>query len=266
MTAYRRAASSPEKTSRVPDLPPTGFIDLHSHLLPGLDDGCETVAESLACVRRLIEAGFVGTVCTSHMAVGFLPHVTPTAVADGVARMRAVLAEEGLAYSLWTGGELRLGPGTPEWLDRHGVPTLGGGRFVLTDYWGDMGEGGDWPDACDETLDRLIAEGYRPILAHPERMTHDDDGELDALLDRLAGRGVLLQGNLKPLAGRDAPGSFERATRYLDEGRYYALAIDMHRPDSLEDRLAGIATVEERASEAAVRTFLADRPREILGV
>ncbi|MEM7810305.1 MAG: CpsB/CapC family capsule biosynthesis tyrosine phosphatase [Planctomycetota bacterium] len=243
----------------------TGFIDLHSHLLPGLDDGCVDVGESLACVRRLIEAGFVGTVCTSHMAVGFLPHVTPTAVADGVARLRSVLADEGIDYRLWTGGELRLGTETPAWLDRHGVPTLGDGPYVLTDYWGDMGRGGDWPDACEETLDRLLADGYRPILAHPERMTHRDDDALDTLLDRLTAKGVLLQGNLKPLAGRDAPGTLERATRYLSAGRYFTLAVDMHRPDSLEDRLAGIDAVRTRAGDDAVRRLLAERPREILG-
>src|SRR5271165_6658164 len=102
-----------------------GFIDLHSHVLPGIDDGCISVEESLACVRRLQAHGFVGTVCTPHILPDIYPHNTPAQIAPRVAALRERLRQEGLDYSLWAGGEVRIDAGTISWFTSMGVPTLG---------------------------------------------------------------------------------------------------------------------------------------------
>lgn len=234
------------------------LIDVHSHLLPGIDDGCRSLDESLACVRSLMAHGFVGTVCTPHMAVDSFPDNTPANIEGKVARLREQLRAAELDYQLWAGGELRLDEDTLAWLHRHGAPTLGLGPYVLVDYWGQQ-----WPSFADEVIDYLCAEGYRPILAHPERMNFPDR-HWDAVLTRLQEAGVWLQGNLKCLAGHEGSRLAERSRRLLSAQRYHLLATDMHGTMDLAERLAGLATVEEHAGAEAVAQLLGHGPSMVI--
>ena len=101
-----------------------GFIDLHSHLLPGIDDGCVTLEQSLACVRRLMERGFTGTACTPHIWLEQFPANVPANISRWVEELSGHLGEQGLEYRLWPGGEVRIARDTVAWFEEHGVPTL----------------------------------------------------------------------------------------------------------------------------------------------
>jgi protein-tyrosine phosphatase len=236
----------------------TSMIDLHSHLLPGIDDGCSTLAESMSCVRTLLDRGFVGTVCTPHIWSKAYPNNTPVRIAELVTLLQKVLDAAGLNYQLWAGGELRIAKDTVSWIGEHGVPTVGQSRYVLVDYWGN-----NWPAYADRVIEYLLQEGYRPILAHPERMDFDD-AEWDAVLGRLEQSGVWLQGNLKCLAGREGPKVELRARRLLEEDYYRILATDMHGTADLVDRLAGLSVVEQHVGIGKMRMLLADMPQEIV--
>jgi protein-tyrosine phosphatase len=234
------------------------FIDLHSHLLPDIDDGCRNVEESLACVRKLQENGFTGTVCTPHIGIDAFPENVPDIIAVRVETLQEQLLAAGLEYQLWAGGELRIGDDTIAWLREHGVPTLGPSHMVLVDYWGSQ-----WPDYADSVLEHLLEEGYRPILAHPERMDLKDH-EWDAVLVRLQQIGVPLQGNLRCIAGGEGPRVEARARRLLSGNRYQFVATDMHGTPDLPDRLAGLAAVEKQVGREKLRELLAVGPQEIL--
>lgn len=235
-----------------------GFLDLHSHLLPGIDDGCTSLAQSLACVRRLIERGFTGTVCTPHIWLQEFPENTPVNIARRVADLQQKLVEHGFEYRLWPGGEVRIAWDTLSWFEQHGVPTLGDSHNVLIDYWGRS-----WPDYGDIVVDELLAAGYQPVLAHPERMDFDDE-EWTTTLDRLTERGAWLQGNLRCLAGGEGPRVQERAQELLTARRYQLVASDMHGPGDLDDRLAGIEAVEHAVGRAALEELLSARPAAIV--
>ena len=141
-------------------------IDIHSHLLPGIDDGCASLDESLESVRRLIAAGYRGSICT--------PHIWPEKYAGNktghieawTKQLQLQIWDTGLDYQVWPGGELRLFEGMIDWMKQRGVPTLAGSRCVLLDYWDN-----DWPKWTNECFRWLLDEGYQPILAHPERLT-----------------------------------------------------------------------------------------------
>src|SRR5262245_32791323 len=100
------------------------MIDLHSHLLPGIDDGCRTVNESLACVGTLLNHGFTGSVCTPHVGMTIFPENIPANIAKQVDVLQQQVRATGLEYQLWAGGELRIDEDTLSWLGEHGVPTL----------------------------------------------------------------------------------------------------------------------------------------------
>ena len=234
------------------------MIDLHSHLLPGIDDGCRTLEESISCARRLLDHGFSGTVCTPHIWSAVFPDNTPERIVEWVTLLQGHLDAAGLNYQLWTGGEVRIADDTISWLEKHGVPTIGSSRHVLVDYWGNH-----WPAYADQVIEHLLETGYQPVLAHPERMDFGE-ADWDAVLVRLQQRGVCLQGNLKCLAGHEGSKVGQRALRLLTEDRYHLVATDMHGAPDLSDRLAGLSVVEQHVGSDKLRELLEAAPREIV--
>lgn len=236
-------------------VPPSGRIDIHSHLLPALDDGCRDVEESFEEVRRLIAAGFVGSICTPH----FLPFESDCPSVDHVlARVIAFsqqLRDAGLSYSVWPGGELRLYDGLIPWLGSHGVPTLAGSRCVLVDFWEAR-----WPRWATEAFDWLLNKGYQPILAHPERLACTR--ELDEQLDRITRMGVWLQGNFRCMTGEEGYEPDRWVRKLLRDDRYRFMALDMHRPDTLDARLDGLRMVEQEFGPATVDRLTTQAPRQ----
>jgi protein-tyrosine phosphatase len=238
--------------------PAAGRLDLHSHLLPGIDDGCRTLDDSFACVRQLLAHGYVGTVCTPHVILDTFPNNVPDRIAEAVVQLQEQLYAAGLEYWLWAGGELRIHADTIHWLESAGVPTLGPSRAVLIDWWGS-----DWPDFADEVCDYLIQHGYQPILAHPERMGLQPS-ELERVIDSLEQRGIRLQGNFNSVAGAEGPTASAWVQRLLAADRYYLMALDMHGPDSLGSRLTGLKLLESQIGRARVAEYLEIRTREVL--
>ena len=228
-------------------------------MIPGIDDGCEDLDQSLESIDRLMTYGYVGSVCTPHIWPDLFPGNTPSHIEGLTAQIQREIDARGIGYRLWPGGELRLFKGAVKWFKQHGVPTLAGTRFVLCDLWEDR-----WPRHADQTFDYLLDEGYTPILAHPERMNLG--GKLPAQLTALAARGVLLQGNFNCLTGGEGPLAAERVRRFLHENRYALMAMDMHRPEALETRLEGLEImIEEFGAEQADRLTDA-APRALLGI
>ncbi len=249
----------PDTTPTSCSLPPPGRIDVHSHLLPGLDDGCQTLDESISCVRRLIDRGFVATICTPHMWA-HLPANTPDHVAALTAQLQSHISAAGLDYRVYPGGELGLRDGAIAWMQQHGVPTLAGSRCVLTDFWADQ-----WPDMVDETLQWLLDQGYQPILAHPERIPCHES--LDERLRSLEDRGVWLQGNVRCYTGEEGylPDLFIR--QFLAEDRYRLLALDMHGPDSLPGRFDGLDLIARDMGPQVIEQLMVNAPRrDVLGL
>lgn len=234
-------------------------IDVHSHMLPGIDDGCEDLEQSLESVVRLQAYGYVGTVCTPHIWPDLFPGNTPSHIQGLTVQLQRELKARGIDYRLWPGGELRLFKGAIKWLGQHGVPTLAGTGYVLCDLWEDR-----WPRHADQTLDYLLEQGYTPILAHPERMNLD--GKLPGQLDALAERGVLLQGNFNCFTGDEGHLAAERVRRFLQEDRYALMAMDMHRPDALDTRLEGLDIMSREFGIDEVDRFTQRAPWELLGL
>lgn len=235
-----------------------GRIDLHSHLLPGIDDGCPAWTDSIACVRQLIDRGFVGTVCTPHVISDQFPRNVPERIAEWVSQLRERLAGEGLSYQLWEGGEVRIAPGILGWFDKIGIPTLGPSRFVLTDWWERA-----WPEYGYRLFEDLIEAGYQPILAHPERMCMEEQ-ELFKLIDALKELGVWLQGNFNSLSGGEGEQAAAWSRAWLSEGAYDLVATDMHRPEMLAGRFRGIETAERILGTDGLKNMLEQKPRLIV--
>ena len=234
----------------------TGRIDVHSHLLPGLDDGCRTAEESVACAKLLVANGYTHSFCTPHVWPS-LPDNNVTAIARQTTRLQATLDDAGVPLRVIPGGEISLRPETPDTaLDA--VVSFGMLRkFVLIDLWADR-----LPDFFAPAINWLQQTGVKVVLAHPERMAAVQ--REPELADRFAELDLLLQGNLQCLS--DPPGSATRRTveRFLLEGRYFLLATDLHNLSSLPMRLEGLKRAADLVGAATVDRLTIENPRQLL--
>jgi protein-tyrosine phosphatase len=235
----------------------SGRIDVHSHLIPGIDDGCANLEQSITCARVLVDAGFTHAFCTPHVWASF-PENTPGLIAQRTAELQAHLDHANVALRVSPGGELNLRPETVK-LTVADVVTYGmGGKFCLFDLWAD-----ELPEFFETAVSHLQSLGLTLVLAHPERMKAAQDDP--AAVERMQELGLLLQGNLQCFADPEDWATRRTAVKFLLEKRYTFLATDTHRPDSLPQRMHGLRRAIELAGEEEVARLTAENPRMLLG-
>ena len=198
--------------------------DMHSHLLPGLDDGAETVEHSLDLLRALRALGFRKLIMTPHIMGDFYKN-TPAGIRAALHQLRTAAAAAGL-------GDVELDCAAEYYLDEFLGHKLADGTEMLT-FGGDkryllfetsyMNE----PLNLFEIIFELKAQGYRPVLAHPERYTYlySRFGEIEKLRHD---HGVLLQVNLNSLAGYYSPAAKKVAEQLVDGGLVDFVGTDTH--------------------------------------
>jgi len=199
-------------------------VDMHSHLLPGLDDGAETVAHSLDLLRKLRALGFIKLVMTPHIMGDFYKN-TPEGIRAALATLRAAAAAAGLEdVTLECAAEYYL----DEWLGRKladgtELLTFGGERRYLLLETSYLNE----PLNLNGTIFDLQAAGYQPVLAHPERYVYlySRFAEIARLRRE---HGVLMQLNLNSLAGYYSPAARHVAEKLIDEGLVDFVGTDTH--------------------------------------
>jgi protein-tyrosine phosphatase len=235
----------------------TGLIDTHAHLLPGVDDGCKTVEESLACGRVLVAAGYTHAFCTPHIWPN-LSGNTVAAIPGLVGRLQGAFDRAGVALRLLPGGEMNFRPNFCE-TPAGEVVTYGmRGKYALVDLWADRLPGHF--EGCVRWLQSL---GVTVILAHPERLRAvQEEPELG---DYLADLGLLLQGNLQCF--NDRPGAPTRrvADRFLAEGRYWMLGSDTHGVGGLDQRMAGLERVRGLVDAETFDRLTRVNPAKLIG-
>ncbi|MGE5272886.1 MAG: tyrosine-protein phosphatase [Verrucomicrobiota bacterium] len=229
------------------------MIDLHSHILPGIDDGARTMDDSLDIARAAVMDGIDTIAGTPHVRDDW-----PTdagLMEDRVAELRAELELAGIPLDVRTGGELAidwLTRLTSEELRRFG---LGGSRYLLveTPYYG-------WPRDLPDRLFSLLEDGFAPVLAHPER--NADVAARPDLLVPLVEEGVVVQVTAASVDGRIGRRAFECARVLIREGLVHLLASDAHHASVRE---VGMSGATKRVGDPALARWLAlDVPAAIL--
>jgi protein-tyrosine phosphatase len=229
-------------------------IDLHSHILPGVDDGPATIEESLEIARRAAADGVRVIAATPHVRDDY-----PTQAGTMerlVAELRAAIATEGIPVDVRPGGEIAI-----DWLDR--LPDddlvrfgLGGSPHYLLLEFPYAG----WPLSLHEWVFRLTTREITPVIAHPERNAdvQADPEELRPLVDA----GALVQVTAASLDGRIGRSSRAAASALIEKGLAHLLASDAHTPDVRE---AGLLPAVEAVGDADLARWLTlDMPMAIV--
>lgn len=233
-----------------------GRIDVHSHLLPAVDDGCATLEESLACARKLVEAGYTHAFCTPHIWPS-LPNNTVEQIRERTARLQQAFDEAGVPLRLLPGGELNLRPGTVD-TPPDELPTFGmAQKFCLFDIWAEKLPAFFW-----KSVQWFVSLGLQPIMAHPERMRAVQDQP--ELAKEFIAAGLLLQGNLQCFG--DPPHTHTRrlADRFLKDGLYFTLGSDCHNLAGLQIRLDGLENAINLVGMEQIQRLTRDNPLRLI--
>jgi protein-tyrosine phosphatase len=234
-----------------------GLVDLHSHILWGIDDGCETRSETLAAARLLVELGFSDSAPSPH-AVASLPSGDPACAAARLVEVQALLQAEGIPLTLHRNAENRLDAEFLARADGDGRRGIGPSqRWVLVEAPFESAL-----PALPDLVFRLRRKGIFPLFAHPERCFEFERPGRAAEVVRLGGS---LQLNVGALAGIYGKGPRRLAERFLDDGLYAVAATDLHRADGAHEWLdEALAALERRAGAAGLERLMAENPRHIL--
>jgi protein-tyrosine phosphatase len=233
----------------------TGYIDLHCHLLPAIDDGARNLDDAVAMARTLADAGF------SDVAPS--PHAWPELPAADVAAQKRTevaqrLAEEHIAIALHSNAENRLDSELFERIERGDPRPLGAGRYLLVEA--------PFQAPLPRLLDlvfRLKTKGFTPLIAHPERCLEFREHP-DRARQAVEG-GAALQMELGALTNRYGPEARRLAERILDDGLYAIAATDMHGPVGAERWVPeAIHELEHRVGARGTQAMLRDNPGHVL--
>jgi protein-tyrosine phosphatase len=232
-----------------------GFCDLHSHVLPGLDDGVDTLAEALDVVTLLGQLGFDLVCCTPHQKLGsWVP--SAESISKAHAEVRTALAGAGVAVELGVAAENFW---DELFLDRArdgGPPRYPGERAFLVEVAPVA-----TPPMLEEQLFRWRTRGWLPVLAHPERY-HGLCRQPDRV-EQLARTAALLV-DLGALVGAHGPRAQESAQWLVQSGLAHACASDAHSVKDARAAGEGIAWMHKKLGEETTRRLLEENPRRIL--
>lgn len=230
------------------------MIDLHCHILPGLDDGAKDIQDSIAMARQAEDDGIEVVCATPHIRSDH--NVQIAQIAERVRVLQEALEDRGLGVQLAPGGELaqRQADGLSE-EELRAVAIGGKGGWVLLEP-----APGPLSDDLERTVSRLARRGLSSIVAHPERHAAED---FEQRLRRLVSHGCVIQWTAEFVT---APGPREFVLRVAREGLVHVLGSDAHsarvgRPVNLAGAFAQLASV---CSPQRMRWMRQDAPRAIL--
>lgn len=196
------------------------MIDLHSHILPGIDDGAKTLDVSLEMARIAVAGGIRTMACTPHIYPGMYMNDGP-GIAAARDALQAELDQAGIALQLVVGADVHLVPGLIDGLRSGRVPTLHGSRYFLLEPSHTTP-----PPRLEDSVFNLIASGYTPVITHPERLTWVEGHY--PVFQRLIGQGAWMQVTAGALTGMFGPRAKYWGERFIGEGLTHILATDAH--------------------------------------
>lgn len=232
------------------------MIDLHCHLLPGVDDGPSTMDETVEYARLAADAGTTTIVATPHVELVEVPELP-----DRVRQVQEQLGRERIDLHVEVGGELK--PRSVSVLSQEELETIAhgpaGARWVLFEV---PFSGID--DAFHEAAAELRERGFAPVLAHPERASGFTDEGLPGLQEEID-LGSPIQMNTGPLAGRESADREDAAAALLELELATAIATDAHapsRPWTL--RMARHAVLAKTGDRVLAECLTESGPRRLL--
>lgn len=235
------------------------MIDLHAHILPGLDDGARDLESALAMAELAAESGVTAIVATPHSNLpGRRANYWDQELRREFKNFQKALNDMETAVTIFPGMEVFGTPEVPKLLREGKLISLAHSRYLLIEFpfW-------DYDRQATQVLSDVVAMGYRPVIAHPERYRYVQ--AFPPLLNRWVEMGCLLQVNKGSLLGRFGRTEEMLSLSLLDRGFAAFVASDAHSPVVRTTWLMDVRDfLSEEYSELLARLLLEDNPKKVL--
>ena len=199
--------------------------DMHSHLIPGIDDGSKSMEETLALLRKFAELGYKKVITTPHVMSDFYKN-TPEIILGGLEKVREAIQKENLQIEIEAAAEYYLDFKLDELIKKKELLTFGDNHVLFELSFNDE------PPRVKDTVFNMVTEGYKPILAHVERYPfYFNQWEK---IDDFRERGVLLQLNINSLSGHYGPVVKKTAEQLINRGWIDVIGSDCHHMGHLQ--------------------------------
>ena len=238
------------------------MIDLHCHYLPVIDDGSQSMAESLDLARASVADGITHAVMTPHVHPGRYEN-TRSSVISATDQFRAALVEAGIPLQIFPAGEVRLSSDVIDLLEQNELPFLGtlhGYRILLLEF-----PYGQLPVGTEKLARWLMAQKIRPLIAHPERnkVIMQNVENLRPFVDM----GCLIQVTAASLLGGFGEVAQESAGLMLERRWVSVIATDshnlLHRPTLMSEARNWLLNY---GGQSLAEDLTFNTPAKILGI
>ena len=223
--------------------------DIHSHILPGIDDGSPNIETSLELIRGLMKLGVRRSVATPHV-IGDMYRNTPDTILGALTLLQEALVREGMEFEVSAAAEYMLDAYFLELLADKKVLLTVSGNLLLTEF-----SYSTMPTNPEKMSFAIITEGFTPILAHPERYAYYYRNFRE--YHRLKELGFLLQVNLLSLTGYYGREALKASQYLLKNGLVTFLGTDLHHANHM-------AALNDPRNQDIFREFLSGREWNVL--
>lgn len=213
------------KTQEPLDLSPLG-VDMHSHLIPGIDDGSQSMDHTIGMLLRFVELGYKKVITTPHIMFDYYRN-TPEIILKGLEEVRAEVKRLNIPIEIEAAAEYFYDEFFVELLENEKLLTFGKNELLFEFSFGAK------PNNIDELIFNIKTKGYTPVLAHYERyLFYIDEGIEPAR--KFREKGVRIQMNFNSLSGHYGPDIKKQAELLIDNNLVDYVATDCHRIEHLD--------------------------------
>lgn len=233
------------------------MIDIHLHILPGVDDGPADLDASLSLAQSLVQEGVQVAVATPHYNDEY-PRLSAREVFERVQLLQQELNKRAIPLRLLAGHEALIKPGLVEDIKSGQLATLNGSRYLLLELWNSS-----WLPETERVIFELRAFGVVPVLAHPERyrVIQQDSRRLESLLEQ----GVLTQLTAGSLVGIQGNTIRKCAETLLKRGLIHCIASDAHGPGRRPPAIRqGMQVAERILGQAQAQKLIETHPTALV--
>ncbi len=233
----------------------TFVIDIHSHILPEIDDGARSMDEAVEMAAIAFKDGIEFMVATPHMFNGLSSNPEPTEIFDRVSRLNEAITS---GLKVLPGNEVHVSHEIVEQARENRVTKINAGNYMLVEF-----PQLTIPVGAEELFYKLLLEGVRPILVHPERNAQIQVSP--ALVAKFVERGVYIQVTAMSVTGEFGSAAKTTADTLLRHNCVHFLATDTHRTKSRPPILSrGRDAAAELIGPDQARALVEDNPRAVI--
>lgn len=233
------------------------MIDIHSHILPGVDDGVKTLASSIELIRELSRSGATDIIATPH----YVSETRYVSRKDNNLRLleevKSALLAEQINVEIYLGNEIYIDPKIAKMVSEGTISSMAGSKYVLVE----LPLNKSYPSYRDILVD-LLDMGYRVILAHPERYEIIQTS-YNVLLE-LHSLGVLFQCNLGSVMGKYGIEAKTVVKRIMKDSLVFAFGSDAHHCHGVDYWVKAQKKVSRYCSERQFNQAMTLNPRKML--